>query len=46
VSKPKPLVPHVDKCQNCDGRGINESEDFPEVNRDYPHVAIIGGGIG
>jgi len=45
VSKPKSLTPHVDRCQDCSGRGIISSENFPEVNHDYPHVAIVGGGI-
>jgi len=46
VRKPKLLVPHVDKCHDCGGRGIIDSDDFPKINEDYPHVAIIGAGIG
>ncbi len=45
VTKPKPLTAHVDKCEHCDGLGIISSDQFPEVNKNYPHVAIIGGGI-
>ena len=42
VTKPKPLIPHVDACENCNGHGIIASENFPKVNNDYPNVAIIG----
>jgi salicylate hydroxylase len=39
--------PHLDKCITCNGSGLISSPDnsFPEKNH-YPHVAIIGGGIG
>lgn len=46
VTKPKELVPHVDMCQDCNGRGIVSSESFPKVNTQYPHIAIIWGWIG
>jgi len=44
--KPKNLIPHIDNCNYCEGTGLKASESFPEVNNDYPHVAIVGGGIG
>ncbi|MDA9129078.1 FAD-dependent monooxygenase [Candidatus Gracilibacteria bacterium] len=46
VTKPKVLVPHIDSCKDCNGAGITESESFLRPNSDYPHIAIIGGGIG
>lgn len=47
VTKPKPLVPHVDHCSHCAGSGLVSSDNFPETDTStYPHVAIIGGGIG
>lgn len=34
-------------CKNCLGSGILPSVNFPQVdNENYPHVAIIGAGIG
>ena len=34
-------------CANCKGSGLVYSNIFPLVNKEnYPHVAIIGGGIG
>lgn len=47
ATKPKALLPHVDNCKYCAGSGLVLSENFPETESDiYPHVAIIGGGIG
>lgn len=38
---------HLDNCINCKGSGLLPSTNFPEPNTEnYPHVAIIGGGIG
>ncbi|NHN24861.1 FAD-dependent monooxygenase [Flavobacterium jejuense] len=38
---------HLNSCINCAGSGLIRSEKFPEVdNENYPHIAIIGGGIG
>ncbi|MBR7888973.1 FAD-dependent monooxygenase [Marinomonas sp. A79] len=38
---------HLDACSACAGTGILPAQNFPEVKADqYPHVAIIGGGIG
>ncbi|WP_309842516.1 NAD(P)/FAD-dependent oxidoreductase [Flavobacterium sp. 2755] len=35
------------KCLNCNGSGLIESNFFPEPDTEnYPHVAIIGAGIG
>ncbi len=34
-------------CPTCFGSGLISSEDFPTPDKEnYPHVAIIGGGIG
>ena len=34
-------------CKNCKGSGLVSSKKFPEADKEnYPHVAIIGGGIG
>ncbi|WP_291131368.1 FAD-dependent oxidoreductase [Flavobacterium sp. UBA7682] len=39
--------PHLDTCSNCSGSGLIAT-DFPPIadTENYPHVAIIGGGIG
>jgi salicylate hydroxylase len=42
---------HLDTCLNCNGSGLVNSvkPSFPDKNpdqQDFPHVAIIGGGIG
>jgi 2-polyprenyl-6-methoxyphenol hydroxylase-like FAD-dependent oxidoreductase len=46
---PAPVRPrgHLDICVMCKGSGLvtSASEPVPDVER-YPHVAIIGGGIG
>jgi len=45
--KPNPPLLHLDPCTACDGSGLVASEHFPAVNEtDYPHVAIVGAGIG
>lgn len=34
-------------CTKCSGSGLSTTENQPEINTEnYPHVAIIGGGIG
>ena len=43
--------PHLDICSNCSGSGLIRSDDESLLDRipdteNYPHVAIIGGGIG
>ncbi len=38
---------HLSSCVNCGGTGLVCSIDNPKAdNENYPHVAIIGGGIG
>ncbi|MGV9003804.1 FAD-dependent oxidoreductase [Flavobacterium sp.] len=39
--------PHLDNCSNCSGTGLKPSKNpvTPDFEN-YPHVAIIGGGIG
>ncbi len=38
---------HLENCLKCQGKGLLPSANPPKPNEiDYPHVAIIGGGIG
>ena len=38
---------HLNSCLNCFGSGLIHSASHPIVDKEnYPHVAIIGGGIG
>jgi len=38
---------HLSLCLNCNGSGLIKSSSCPLANNEnYPHVAIIGGGIG
>ena len=38
---------HLDSCSNCSGSGLFPSTNSPIIDiENYPHVAIIGGGIG
>ena len=38
---------HLDNCKICDGSGLAKSTEQVTVDEEtYPHVAIIGGGIG
>jgi 2-polyprenyl-6-methoxyphenol hydroxylase-like FAD-dependent oxidoreductase len=38
---------HLSLCLNCSGSGLIHSDSFPAADKEnYPHVAIIGGGIG
>jgi salicylate hydroxylase len=38
---------HLENCPKCQGKGLLQSAHPPIPNEiDYPHVAIIGGGIG
>lgn len=40
-------VAHLDACQHCAGTGLIPAANNPKPDTDnYPHVAIIGGGIG
>ncbi len=44
-----PIKPkgHLNTCQNCSGSGLVPSKNNPIPDtKNYPHVAIIGGGIG
>lgn len=44
-----PVYPigHLSKCVNCNGSGLVTSVDLPNADTEtFPHVAIIGGGIG
>jgi len=44
---PEPPTGNMDICFGCNGSGLLESRNITTVNStDYPHVAIIGGGIG
>ncbi len=46
---PAPIRPkgHLDSCPTCNGLGILSAENFPVPdNTNYPHLAIIGAGIG
>jgi len=44
---PKPLRNNSDVCHGCAGSGLLSSEkDVPADSKKYPHIAIIGGGIG
>lgn len=49
IEGPAPLPPEAASfiCPGCSGSGLNPSENFPKpIPEIYPHVAIIGGGIG
>ena len=37
---------HLHTCLNCKGSGLVHSDIKPLADTSYPHVAIIGGGIG
>lgn len=44
---PTPPKGHIDPCDTCTGSGLTEATTSPIPNTElYPHVAIIGGGIG
>lgn len=39
--------PHLSKCAHCSGSGLIQSKNHPLPDtHNYPHIAIIGGGIG
>ncbi|MEN8928707.1 MAG: NAD(P)/FAD-dependent oxidoreductase [Flavobacteriales bacterium] len=50
--KPNEEIPvkpkgHLTLCETCQGSGLRQSDSFPEPDKEnYPHLAIIGGGIG
>ena len=46
---PAPVAPkgHLYSCLNCNGTGLIPSDHSPIPDKEnYPHIAIIGGGIG
>jgi len=43
---PKPPVPNIEHCPECQGSGLQESATPTAPDPRYPNVAIIGGGIG
>ncbi|MCF7971504.1 MAG: FAD-dependent monooxygenase [Methylococcaceae bacterium] len=44
---PIPPKGHLEVCSNCAGSGLTPSASHPIADTEnYPHVAIIGGGIG
>ncbi len=43
---PTPPVRSLYTCPNCNGTGLIASKNITEPNNNYPHVAIVGGGIG
>jgi len=43
---PVPPKAHLDSCINCAGSGLVAAVNPPQEDNTYPHVAIIGGGIG
>jgi salicylate hydroxylase len=44
--QPKPPVAHVDDCAHCQGAGLAASTKATLLNKSYPSIAIIGGGLG
>lgn len=44
---PPPPNAHFDPCSNCKGTGLIPSDEPPTADhKHYPHVAIVGAGIG
>lgn len=46
---PVPVRPkaHLESCRNCNGSGLLEADSHPIADTEnYPHIAIIGAGIG
>jgi 2-polyprenyl-6-methoxyphenol hydroxylase-like FAD-dependent oxidoreductase len=43
---PNPPGQNLDVCFCCKGSGLMSSEKETELNKNYPNIAIIGGGIG
>lgn len=44
---PVPPSGHLYSCLNCKGSGLVSSANYPLPDKEnYPHIAIIGGGIG
>ncbi|MCD8494834.1 MAG: FAD-dependent monooxygenase [Candidatus Pacebacteria bacterium] len=38
--------PDIDICPHCTGSGLRPSDDITPIHPEYPHVSIIGAGIG
>ncbi len=46
-SAPVPPKGHLELCSNCNSSGlVRAAVQLPADNKSYPHIAIIGGGIG
>ncbi|PXY46220.1 FAD-dependent oxidoreductase [Flavobacterium hydrophilum] len=43
---PLPPKGNLYSCPDCSGSGLLATANPPEANEEYPHIAIIGGGIG
>ncbi|SCY02396.1 2-polyprenyl-6-methoxyphenol hydroxylase [Nonlabens sp. Hel1_33_55] len=43
---PKKPKGHLKTCSTCDGSGLVKSDHAPILNNNFPHVAIVGAGIG
>ena len=44
---PQPSKYYIGPCSNCSGSGLLQATTQPKIDKEnYPHVAIIGGGIG
>lgn len=43
---PQKPTQHLDICSDCKGTGLIQSDTPLPVNNNYPHLAIIGAGIG
>lgn len=39
-------IGHLYDCLKCSGSGLINATNITEIDNNYPHVAIIGGGIG
>ncbi|PRP66554.1 FAD-dependent oxidoreductase [Nonlabens agnitus] len=43
---PKKPKGHLKTCTTCNGTGLVQSDQAPIPNQSFPHVAIVGAGIG
>jgi len=43
-----PIAPkgHLDTCPSCTGKGLTLSSTPVAIDKNYPHIAIVGAGIG
>lgn len=44
--QPKPIPPRLEGCTACTGSGVLESLAETPINRHFPTLAIVGGGLG